>query len=77
MMTVLGILVFLAAFGTAAAAIAVSIVPQWRRIVHLATGNVEQPFASTGGAFTYADRRSAIRCGSSAPLPASQFRAAA
>lgn len=76
MMTVLSIVVFLAAFGFAASAIALSITPQWRRIALLAMGNVEQPVGSRG-AFAHADRRSAIRRGSQAQLPVSRLRAAA
>lgn len=77
MVTVVTVLVFIGAFLAAVAAIALSVAPQWRRIVRLAGGHVEQcfgPLPSPG----YAERRVAVRYwATSTPAPTARMRAAA
>ncbi len=77
MMTVLSVVVFVGAFVAAAAVIAASVAPQWRRIARLATGRVEQPFAPLS-VLTLAERRIAVRrWAATTPGPAQRMRAAA
>lgn len=68
-MVVLGILVFSGAFAAAVGTIAMSIAPQWQRIVRLAMGNVEPAFAPLH-TLAVAERRIAVRRWASAPVPA-------
>ncbi len=69
MVAVLGIVVFAGAFLTAVGVIAATVAPQWRRIVSLASGNVEPAFAPLSQ-LASAERRIAVRRWASAPLPA-------
>ncbi|SFP38625.1 hypothetical protein [Sphingomonas rubra] len=69
MMAVISILVFTGAFALSAGVIAVAIGPQWRRIVRLAAGQVEQGFSPLGQ-LAMAERRIAVRRWASAPVPA-------
>ena len=75
MMMVLSVVIFMGAFAAAVTAIALSVAPHWRRIVRLATGQVEQPFAPLS-ALALAERRIAVRRWAT-PAPASRMRAAA
>ena len=80
MMAVLDIVVFAGAFASAIGVIALSVAPQWGRIVRLAAGHVEQPFAPLT-ALAHAERRIAVRRWAAMPAPAtaalSRRRAAA
>jgi len=78
MMMVIGSLVFASALVASIAIIASTVSPQWRRIVRLATGQVEEPFAPLA-TLAHAERRIAVRRWASAPMPASmrRFREAA
>ena len=76
MMTVLSVLVFMGAFASAVAVIALSVAPQWRRIARLAAGHVEQPFAPLT-ALAHAERRIAVRRWATTAAPAPRLRAAA
>jgi hypothetical protein len=76
MMTVLSVVIFMGAFAAAVAAIVLSVAPQWRRIVRLATGHVEQPFAPLS-ALALAERRIAVRRWAATSAPALRMRAAA
>ena len=78
MVAVLGVVVFAGAFLTAVGVIAATVAPQWRRIVSLASGNVEPAFAPLSQ-LASAERRIAVRRWASAPLPAgvNPLRAAA
>ena len=73
MMMVVGSLVFTAAFAVAAFVIYAMIAPQWRRIMRLAAGHVEEPFAPLAS-LAQAERRIAVRRWASAPAPASPHR---
>ena len=79
MMIVVSVLVFTGALVAAIATIAVMIAPQWRRILHLATGHVEPAFTPLA-TLVVAERRIAVRrwaAGSPALSPLSRRRAAA
>ena len=78
MVAVLSILIFAGAAALAVGVIALSVGPQWRRIVSLAAGNVEQQFAPLAQ-LAVAERRIAVRRWASAPVPAplGHLRAAA
>lgn len=67
-MAVLGVLIFTGAFLFSVAVIAAMIAPQWRRIVHLATGNLEPGFAPLAQLAT-AERRIRLTRWASAPVP--------
>jgi hypothetical protein len=60
MMAMVGTLVFIGAMALAMAAIWLSVAPQWRRIVRLAAGQVEQPFHPLEQ-LARAERRIAVR----------------
>jgi hypothetical protein len=68
MIAVVSILVFAGAFALSAGLIAMAIGPQWRRIVNLAMGRVEQSFAPLEQ-LAQAERRIAVRRWASAPIP--------
>ncbi|MDB5697030.1 MAG: hypothetical protein JWN21_2573 [Sphingomonas bacterium] len=77
MMAVIGTMVFMGAMTLAMAVIWLSVAPQWRRIVRLASGHVEQSFNPLQR-LAMAERRIAVRRWASAPasvLP--RMRAAA
>lgn len=76
-MAILTSMVFLGALATAMGMIAMSIVPQWRRIASLASGRVElPPFAATLTPTTE-QRRVAVRRSAVTPAPVVRLRAAA
>ena len=77
-MAVLGSLIFVGALGVAMAAIWVSIVPQWQRIVRLSMGHVETGFTPLA-TLAVAERQIAVRRWAAQPVPAAirQLRAAA
>ena len=68
MTTILAVLVFTGAFALSFGVIAVSVTPQWRRIVRLATGHIEPAFTPLA-ALAGAERRIAVRRWASAPVP--------
>lgn len=78
MVAAFSVLVFVGAFLAAVGVIAVTVAPQWRRIVSLASGNTEPAFAPLSQ-LASAERRIAVRRWASAPIPAAvrQLRAAA
>ena len=76
MIAVLSVLVFVGATVCASAVIAMTVAPQWRRIVRLAAGHVEQPFSPLT-TLTQAERRIAVRHWSTTPAPTLRMRAAA
>lgn len=73
MVAILSVLVFAGAFATSAAVIAAMVAPQWRRILSLATGHVEQSFTPLK-TLAIAERRIAIRRWATAPVPAAMNR---
>lgn len=79
MMIVVSVLVFTGALVAAIATIAMMIAPQWRRILHLATGHTEPAFTPLA-TLVVAERRIAVRrwaAGSPVPAMASRRRAVA
>ncbi|HJO66805.1 MAG TPA: hypothetical protein QF469_15865 [Sphingomonas sanguinis] len=69
MMIVVSVLVFTGALVSAIATIAMMIAPQWRRILHLATGHVEPAFTPLA-TLVVAERRIAVRrWAASSPVP--------
>lgn len=77
MMAVIGTMVFMGAMALAMAVIWLSVAPQWRRIVRLAGGHVEQPFHPLEQ-LARAENRIALRRWASAPVaPSLRMRAAA
>ncbi|GAA0664358.1 hypothetical protein FHT00_001095 [Sphingomonas insulae] len=78
MVAVISVLVFVGAFMVAIGVMAATVAPQWRRIVSLASGNVEPAFAPLSE-LALAERRIAVRRWASAPIPAGvrRLRAAA
>lgn len=69
MMIVVSVLVFTGALVAAIATIAMMIAPQWRRILHLATGHIEPAFTPLA-TLVVAERRIAVRRWSaSSPAP--------
>lgn len=69
MMIVVSVLVFTGALVAAIATIAMVIAPQWRRILHLATGHVEPAFTPLA-TLVVAERRIAVRrWAASSPAP--------
>ena len=79
MMIVVSVLVFTGALVAAIATIVMMIAPQWRRILHLATGHVEPAFTPLA-TLVVAERRIAVRrwaAGSPALSPLSRRRVAA
>ncbi len=79
MMIVVSVLIFTGALVAAIATIAMMIAPQWRRIVHLATGHTEAAFTPLA-TLVVAERRIAVRrwaAGSPVPAPLARRRAAA
>jgi hypothetical protein len=76
MMAILGTILFIGVFAIAAWMIATAIAPQWRRILRLASGQVEAGFAPLQ-TLVAAERRIAVRRWALAPMPARRLRAAA
>ncbi len=78
MVAAFSVLVFVGAFLAAVGVIGVTVAPQWRRIVSLASGNTEPAFAPLSQ-LASAERRIAVRRWASAPIPAAvrRLRAAA
>ena len=78
MVAVLSILIFAGAAASALGVIVLTVGPQWRRVLNLAAGNIEQSFAPLAQ-LAVAERRIAVRRWASAPVPASlsRLRAAA
>ncbi|WP_454280271.1 hypothetical protein [Sphingomonas sp. Marseille-Q8236] len=79
MMIVVSVLVFMGALVAAVATIAMMIAPQWRRILHLATGHVEPAFTPLA-TLVVAERRIAVRrwaASSPVPSPLARRRVAA
>lgn len=78
MMAFFSVAVFASAFSLSVAVIAAMVVPQWRRILRLATGHREESFAPLRE-LALAERRIAVRRWATglAPTPATRFRAAA
>ncbi len=68
MTAIVGIFIFTGAFALSVGVIAVSIISQWRRIAHLATGHIEPTFTPLA-ALAGAERRIAVRRWASAPIP--------
>ncbi|WP_294310728.1 hypothetical protein [uncultured Sphingomonas sp.] len=69
MMIVVSVLVFTGALVAALTTIAMMVAPQWRRILHLATGHIEPAFTPLA-TLVVAERRIAVRrwaAGSPAP----------
>lgn len=76
-MAVLGAMVFIGAMALASVVIWLSVAPQWRRIMSLATGHVEQPFQPLQ-ALAHAERRIAVkRWAATSASAAVRIRAAA
>ena len=77
-MAMIGTMVFMGALALAVAAIWLTIAPQWRRIVRLAVGHVEQPFNPLEQ-LARAEHRIAVRRWAAAPAASgySRLRAAA
>ena len=73
MVAVITVVVFVGAFLAATGVIAATVAPQWRRIMSLASGNVEPAFAPLSQLVS-AERRIAVRRWASAPVPASSRR---
>lgn len=69
MMAWLSALAFSAALMASVAAIAMTIAPQWRRILSLASGKIETSFAPLRQ-LAHAERRIAVRRWAAAPVPA-------
>ncbi|WP_271300695.1 hypothetical protein [Sphingomonas sp. CV7422] len=76
MVAVVSVLVFSGAFATAAGVIAVTVAPQWQRIVRLASGQIEPAFAPLSQ-LALAERRIAVRRWASTSLPADRRQRAA
>ena len=78
MVAVIGFLVFSAAMAVSVGVIAATVAPQWRRIAHLAMGNIEPDFQPLS-ALASAERRIAVRRWASARVPSAirRMRAAA
>ncbi|HIV78205.1 MAG TPA: hypothetical protein H9899_11860 [Candidatus Sphingomonas excrementigallinarum] len=74
MMIVVSVLVFTGALAAALTTIAMMIAPQWRRILHLATGHVEPAFTPLA-TLVVAERRIAVRrWAAGSPAPSSLVR---
>ena len=76
MTAMIGTVLLVGAMALAMTAIWVSIAPQWRRILRLAAGHVEQPFQPLE-ALALAERRIAVKRWAATPAPAVRMRAAA
>ena len=78
MMAIVGTFVFVGALVLSCAAIYLSVAPQWRRIVRMATGHIEPVFAPLA-TLAVAERRIAVRRWAAQPVPAAihRMRAAA
>lgn len=78
MVAMLSVVVFVGALLAAIGVIVATVVPQWRRIVRLASGNVETAFSPLAQ-LASAERHIAVRRWASAPVPAAvrRLRAAA
>ena len=69
MQAMIDIMIFSGAFGAAVTVMAVTVAPQWRRIVRLASGQPDVAFAPLSS-LVHAERRIAVRRWASAPVPA-------
>ena len=69
MMMMVSILIFAGSMAAAVAAMWLTVAPQWRRVVQLATGHVEVPFHPLEQ-LAQAERRIAVRRWAAAPVPA-------
>ena len=69
MMALMSMMVFTGAMALALMAIWSTVAPDWRRIVRLAAGQMEQPFQPLG-VLTQAERRIAVRHWATASVPA-------
>ena len=69
MMMMVSALVFIGAMAAAGATMWLTVAPQWRRVLRLASGQVEQPFHPLEQ-LACAERRIAVRRWASAPVPA-------
>lgn len=67
MMLVVGTLIFTGAAAVSVAVIGMAVGPQWRRIVRLAAGQIEEPFAPLA-TLAHAERRIAVRRWASSPV---------
>jgi len=77
MMALIGTLVFVGALTLSIGMIAMTVGPQWRRMVWLASGNVETGFTPLA-TLAQAERRIAVRRWAAVPVPAMcRIRAAA
>ena len=68
MAVVVAMVVFAGALALALAAIWTTVAPEWRRIIRLASGHVEQPFQPLAR-LALVERRLAVRRWASAPIP--------
>jgi len=77
-MMLVSTLVFVGAATASFGTLATTVAPQWRRILRLASGQVEQPFAPLAQ-LAITERRIAVRrwASDSAPSPVVRWRAAA
>ncbi|MDP1026198.1 hypothetical protein Q5H91_03155 [Sphingomonas sp. KR1UV-12] len=74
-MSVISVLVFAGAVALAVSVILASIVPQWRRILRLASGRTEASFSFAPlRQLAQAERRIAVRRWAAMPVPASIHR---
>ncbi|TPG14255.1 hypothetical protein EAH84_02735 [Sphingomonas oligophenolica] len=78
MVAVMNILIFSGALTAAIGVMSTTLVPQWRRVLSLAAGNIEEQFAPLGQ-LAIAERRIAVRrwASESVPVPLARLRAAA
>lgn len=78
MVAVMNILIFSGALAAAIGVMAATLAPQWRRVLSLAAGNIEEQFVPFGQ-WAIAERRIAVRrfASGSAPAPLTRLRAAA
>lgn len=67
-MVVISVLVFAGAMGLAASVILASVLPHWRRILRLASGQVEASFSPLRE-LAQAERRIAVRRWAATPVP--------
>ena len=79
MVSIIGFLLFSGAMALSIGVIAASVMPQWRRIARLASGQVRGIVCTPLATLAHAERRIAVRRWASAPVPApiGRLRAAA
>lgn len=73
MVALVSILIFTGAFAAAVGVIAITVAPQWRRIVRLMDGHVEPAFTPLAHLATV-ERRIAVRRWAATPVPAAVRR---